>query len=646
MQSLVQKYHPDYDISSGQRIIRNDGSQYDVYFPKADAKDKIVFEDGEVEDTIKMIERVVWTYIKDTKKIATILSKGNTEATLRAIWEFLYYNIQYKLDKDGLEQLRRPARAWMDRISGIDCDCFSIFCSSILCNLGIPHSFRITKYSKPHWQHIYVIVPKTNESGYWTVDAVLGQFNYEKPFTQKMDYPMSLNGINIAVLSGFGAVNTTENLPFIQTELQNDFVQLNGGIVMNQDQLAAVQNRALNATLFAHDLQGLGLMDGEHQLLGAISNSDVEDGLYKYLLATRQAIAENPATAMVAGYNQQDILKMLDYAIHYWYSDKREMALGQLILNEQYLNQMNGLGALGNILSDDELYGDDDILFGDDEDEGLGRAKKPKAAKSNKAVKKAQKAANPKQKGFFKKVGNGLKKVGKGIVRFNPATIAARNGFLLALKTNVGKLSEKLKWAYATPQQAQAKRVSPATVGKAKNALAKIEKLFIKIGGKPDNLRKAILSAKKGRLNGLGAAPAAAAIAAATPIIVAAINAMKSSGLVAPNEQVDITTTGEDEGVSFDNTSETIYPEESETVELSEESSEGSSEEFIEGLGNIGNGIIQFTQNNPMLGIAVGGTIAYGIYHFMNQNNAKAKTKSATSLAGTNKKKVHHFQLK
>ena len=645
MQSLVQKYHPDYDISSGQRIIRNDGTQYDVYFPKADAKDKIVFEDGEVEDTIKMIERVVWTYIKDTKKIATILSKGNTEATLRAIWEFLYYNLQYKLDKDGLEQLRRPARAWMDRISGIDCDCFSIFCSSILCNLGIPHSFRITKYSKPHWQHIYVIVPKTNESGYWTVDAVLGQFNYEKPFTQKMDYPMSLNGINIAVLSGF---NNTEDSAAQIVPIHNDYVQLDGGIVMNESQLAAVQNRALNATIFAQDLQGLGLIDGEQQMLGAISNSDVEDGLYKYLLATRQAIAENPATAMVAGYNQQDIIKMIDYAIHYWYSDKREMALGQLVLNEQYLNQMNGLGALGNILSDDELFGDDDILFGDDEDEGLGRAKKPKAAKPNKAVKKAQRATTPKpkQKGFFKKVGNGLKKVGKGIVRFNPATIAARNGFLLALKTNVGKLSEKLKWAYATPQQAQAKRVSPATIGKAKNALAKIEKLFTKIGGKPDNLRKAILSSKKGRLNGLGAAPAAAAIAAATPIIVAAINAMKSSGLVAPNEQVDITTTGEDEGVSFDNTSETIYPEESETVELSEESSDESSEEFMEGLGNIGNGIIQFTQNNPMLGIAVGGTIAYGIYHFMNQDNAKAKTKSATSLAGTNKKKVHHFQLK
>jgi hypothetical protein len=537
----------------------------------------------------------------------------------------------------------------MDRISGIDCDCFSIFCSSILCNLGIPHKFRITKYSKPHWQHIYVIVPKPN--GHWTVDAVLGQFNYEKPFTQKMDYTMSLNGINIAVLSGFDGDEPNNTMPAIIEPVNNDFVPLGGGIVMNQDQLAAVQNRALHATLFAHDLQGLGLIDGEHQLLGAISNRDLEDGLYKYLLATRQAIAENPATAMVAGYNQQDILKMLDYAIQYWYSDKREQALGQLMLNEQYLNQMNGLGALGNIISDDELYGDDDILFGDEELEGLGRAKAAKAAKPakpTKAAKRAQKAASPKpkQKGFFKKVGNGLKKVGKGIVRFNPATIAARNGFLLALKTNVGKLSEKLKWAYATPQQAQAKGVTPSTIAKAKNALTKIEKLFTKIGGKPDNLRKAILSAKKGRLNGLdglGAAPAAAAIAAATPIIVAAINAMKSSGLVAPNESVDITSTGEDEGVSFETNDEMIYPEEeSEAVEISED----SGEEYMEGLGNITSGVIQFTQNNPMLGIAIGGTVAYGIYHFMNQGSSKSKGKTANALAGTHKKKTHHFQLK
>lgn len=159
MSRPVQKYHPDHEISSGLRMIRRDGERFDKYFPQTDTRDTVVFEDGEVGDTIKMIGHIVWPYIKDKQDIAPILPKANTEDTRRAIGELLFYNIHYKLDEEGLEQLRRPARAWADRISGIDCDCYSIFCSSILCKLGNAPSFGITKYSKAHWQHIYVIAP-------------------------------------------------------------------------------------------------------------------------------------------------------------------------------------------------------------------------------------------------------------------------------------------------------------------------------------------------------------------------------------------------------------------------------------------------------------------------------------------------------
>ena len=429
MKIFNRDYRPDYEITSGQRIIKTDGGKYDFLFPKSESKDTIVLEDGEVSDTIKVIEQVVWKYISDTKKAAELLRQPTLEDTLNAIWQFLYYNIQYQLDKAGLEELRRPARAWADRITGIDCDCFSIFCSSILTNMGIPHKFRITRYSQEHWQHIYVIVPKVKDRGYWTIDAVLGRFNYEKPYTQKMDYTMSLNGIKIAVLSG-----VEDNSPAVADT---------GRIVMNSMQLAAANNVALNAAIFGVDLQGLGILAGEEYLLGGVKDADLEKGLYRYLVATRQAIAENPMTSYIAGYNQQEIVKMLDYAIQYWFTDKRDQALGQLMNNEALLNQMNGFGNLEGIISDDDLYGDDDILTGDD-DQLLGKAKKDKG----------------KKKGFFKKVGEGLKKVGKGLMRFNPATIAARNGFLLALKLNIGKMSTRIKWAYATPQQAKAKGVS------------------------------------------------------------------------------------------------------------------------------------------------------------------------------------------
>ncbi len=49
------------------------------------------------------------------------------------------------------------------------------------------------------------MVPKDGKSlsnGYWTIDAVLARADYEKPYTAKKDYKMSLSGINIAVLSG------------------------------------------------------------------------------------------------------------------------------------------------------------------------------------------------------------------------------------------------------------------------------------------------------------------------------------------------------------------------------------------------------------------------------------------------------------
>lgn len=617
MKIFNQPYNPDYDISSGQRVINGDGARYDFLFPKADGKDRIVIDEGEVDDTVQMIERVVWTYINDTKKLAEILKQNRTEDSLKEIWNFLYHNIQYHLDQPGLEELRRPARAWHDRISGIDCDCFSIFCSSILTNMGIPHQFRITKYSKEYWQHIYVIVPKPDGRNYWTVDAVLGRFNYEKPFTEKMDYAMNLNGIKVAVLSG--------------VEDSSPAVKDNGQIVMNSMQLAAANNVALNAAVFGLDLQGLGILAGEEYLLGAVRDADLERGLYRYLIATRQAIAENPATAYVSGYNQQEIVKMLDYAIQYWFTNKRDLALGQLMANEALLDQINGFGMLDGLLEDDDLYGDDDILLGDESELQLGKAK------SNKPKKK--------KKGFFKKIGGALKSVGKGLMRFNPATIAARNGFLLALKMNIGKMSSKLKWAYATPQQAAAKKVSPDAVAKAKKALEKVEKLFTKIGGKPNNLRKAILSGKKGKLNGLGELgiiPVAAAIAAATPVITAVIKIMKDTGVVKQNENVDISQTSgsdqEDEGVSFDDTTTNTANDSSQSLTVVDAgaSTTPTETESVDGLGNIATTAVKFAQKNPLLGLAIGGAVAYGVYKMISPEGKQEAVPQA--LSGTAKK--------
>jgi hypothetical protein len=112
------------NITSGYRSIRS-GKEYDKLFTKPDKRDRIIIEDGEVDQTVDLMKKVVWKYLDDTKRIAKLLQAENIHDTANNIWDFLYHHIQYRLDEKGLEQLRRPARSWYERQTGIDCDCFS-----------------------------------------------------------------------------------------------------------------------------------------------------------------------------------------------------------------------------------------------------------------------------------------------------------------------------------------------------------------------------------------------------------------------------------------------------------------------------------------------------------------------------------------
>ena len=445
-------------ITAGYRPIKN-GDHYNRYFPKPGNEDRIIIEDGEVDDTVDLMKRVVWKYLDDTKQIAPVL-KGNTaQQTCQNIWNFLYHHIQYQLDKQGLEQLRRPARSWSERKTGIDCDCFSIFCSSILTNLQIPHSFRITKYDGPQFQHVYVVVPDSGDE--IIIDAVLSKFDYEKPYSTKKDFTMNLSGIDVAVLSG----------------IDGDLEQV---------------------------LFGLDLGDN----LGSASSEDQLQAIYNYLISTRNTIAKHPEYIQHSE-DPEAFLKMLDYALEYWHTDKRDEALSILAMNEIDLNNKMGLnGELGSLKS----------FF-------------------NKVGNTVKSAA--------KKVGSAVKTAAKAVVKYNPLTATARGGLLLAMKLNLKGMASKLKWAYGTQAQAARHGISAAQYNNTKRALQKIEVLFAdKLQGGRSNLKDAILKGKAGGLNGfiqplgeLGEPISmTAAIAAATPVIIATVKIMKDAGLFDKNE--------------------------------------------------------------------------------------------------------------
>ncbi len=350
------------------------GKQHDSLFPKPLGEDKVISSNASVWDTIEFMPKAAIMTPADTIKIARKLDSGNLYDTCENIWNFVYKHIQYKPDRFGVEQVRRPARLWAERLTGGDCDCYSVFISSILSNLQIPHTYRVTKYPKkdgsnPTWQHVYIIVPDGKD--YITIDCVADQFDFEVPYLEKTDKPMELHYLN-----GF----------------------------------------------------------------------DIEEEL----------LAETEMTA-------------------------------------------DGIDA-------------DDLLEGS-EDLGLLRIGKKHAA-AREAARKKRELERQRRGGSRLKVG--LKKVGKVagkglhiVNRINPAAALLRAGFLASMKLNLMRVAGILRYAYLTPAQARKQGIDMAKFPKLQKIRLRAEQIFHKAGGKPKNLKAAILKGKGNRnkqvpLNGLG----------------------------------------------------------------------------------------------------------------------------------------------
>lgn len=122
---------------------------------------------------------------------------------------------------------------------------------------------------------------------------------------------------------------------------------------------------------------------------------------------------------------------------------------------------------------------------------------KKAAKKEAKAVKKAAAKAAPKPKG---KLLNKFNKI-------NPTTVMLRNGVLASMKLNIGQVAGRLRWSYLTSEQAAQKNIDPAKFTQLVNVRKRLEDLFFKAGGKPENLKEAILKGKGNQdnaVNGLG----------------------------------------------------------------------------------------------------------------------------------------------
>ncbi len=499
-------------VADHKRPIKS-GREYDKYFPVPKNNDTILNNDGTVKDTVDYMEDIVHKTLADTAKIAPLL-KGETLAdTCQNIWNFIFNHIQYKLDDEGIEQLRRPSRLWYDRTTGGDCDCMAIFASSILTNLGIDHKFRITKYDA-NWQHVYVVVPlPEDKSRYYVIDCVLNLFNDEKPYSDKIDHSMkitSLNGIPIAML---GNIEDTSYAAIHAAKDMQDVME--GTAFNNMDEY----------------INGLGADTDEN-------SQTLLDSIYQHIVSTREAILKNPQSVSRAGGADAHI-KMLDYAIAEWDKSpqERDAALDALEKaedswndeNERIENEIQNKYGISGINDDldgivesydlSAIANENDALSGIGNIEplltGLGILSgggKKKSFWSN--IKKAVKAVDKFNRAIVAKVKEGAEgaaekiktaaiKVGgiiKNIlIKTNPLLILARAGVYVAMRVNIFDFAERFYPGYFTQEQAAKAHVSAEAWLKAKENIAELEKIITKIGGKPANIKKAILNGRANR---------------------------------------------------------------------------------------------------------------------------------------------------
>jgi hypothetical protein len=487
-------------VAAGKRNIR-EGFAYDKYFPRPKVKDEIVKRDGTVRDTVKLMDKIVRSTLSDTSHLAPLLKGKTVRETCENIWNFLYNHVQYRLDKPGLEELRRPSRSWFDRKAGVDCDDFAIMASSLLLNSGIPHKFRVTKYNAD-WQHVYVTVPISSNKEY-IIDCVLDTFDYEKPYTDKFDLNMSaLNGLGIpiAYLSGFGEADDNLNLSSLLGLDESGLL----GIISGADM--EINFEGLGAIGFTgKDLQKAAL-----------------DKILAHLISTRNYIMHNPNSVLTSGGVHAN-LKMLNYAIDNWNTPNRDAALSILEKEESKWNKLSGA-----------VEGGDEDISGI----GLGKislkkmwsgVKKAVTAVKNVAVKVGKtvvKAASNAGKAIAK----GVSKLIKKVAEYNPLSIAARAGFLAAMRINMFQFAKKIAPAFMTLSEAKSKGIKEAAWNLAVKALAKAKHVYIKVlYGNEGKLLSAI---KKGaglngigfieELNGLGEPVMLSVIAAATPLLAVA----------------------------------------------------------------------------------------------------------------------------
>lgn len=148
-------------------------------------KKVLTVRNGITDDIVSEILTVLADSTWQTSDLAKSFREANPKQTAENIHRYIRENIVYRLDPDGVQLIKTPARTILDGFG--DCKAYSILACSLLQNVGIACCLRFVSFNQsPTWTHVYAVAKEGNQE--YFIDACLPAFNQQKPYTHKKDY--------------------------------------------------------------------------------------------------------------------------------------------------------------------------------------------------------------------------------------------------------------------------------------------------------------------------------------------------------------------------------------------------------------------------------------------------------------------------
>jgi len=176
--------------------------------PGITGQKQLIAQQQTTNDIISAVIGQHKTNVKQAKKIAYLFDAGDINQTCNNIWNFLKYEVPYKVEPANKQTAKTLSRIVYDAMNNTgknDCKHYSNFTAAILDCLQIPFIYRFAGYSNysnlP--THVYIVAsPKKDPI---VIDAVLNSFDTEKPYKIKIDKNMALyklSGIDDEIIIG------------------------------------------------------------------------------------------------------------------------------------------------------------------------------------------------------------------------------------------------------------------------------------------------------------------------------------------------------------------------------------------------------------------------------------------------------------